>query len=203
MGEGRDGLDGLAEAHLIPDDHPFLRQREARPERLVAAQGHPQSRVVEPQRPHAVRDPGGQEPFGGIAVGAAARQLGEQAVVLADRSSKSTQAWRATPGSAADSANACAKSTGSSRSTASVTADRTASSASRTRARDRRPATYFAAGSARRGRLQPRAQQFGEPTGCFHRAPRVRACHDERFGVWGGLSEKERERLRREGRDRG
>ncbi|NEE23771.1 WhiB family transcriptional regulator, partial [Streptomyces sp. SID7499] len=28
-------------------------------------------------------------------------------------------------------------------------------------------------------------------------------ANDERFGVWGGLSEKERERLRREGRGRG
>ena len=27
-------------------------------------------------------------------------------------------------------------------------------------------------------------------------------ANDERFGVWGGMSEKERERLRREGRDR-
>ena len=28
-------------------------------------------------------------------------------------------------------------------------------------------------------------------------------AHDERFGVWGGLSEKERERLRRDRRARG
>lgn len=82
MGERGDGLHGLAEPHLVPEDHPLLRQREPRPEGLVATQGDPQPRVVEPQRPHPVRDPGGQEPLGGVPVRPAAGQLRELAVVL-------------------------------------------------------------------------------------------------------------------------
>lgn len=80
--ERGDRLHGLPEPHLVAEDHPLLREREARTERLVAPQGDPQMRIVEPQPAHPVRDPRRKEPLGGVLVGPRARHLGEQAVVL-------------------------------------------------------------------------------------------------------------------------
>lgn len=82
MREHGDGLDGLAEPHLVTEDHPALGQREPRAEGLVPTERDPPVRVVEPLRVHPVRDLGGQEPLGGLDVGRAPGDLGELAVVL-------------------------------------------------------------------------------------------------------------------------
>lgn len=82
MREHGDGLDGLAEPHLVTEDHPALGEREPRTERLVSAERDPPVGVVEPLRVHPVRDLGRQEPLSGLDVGRAPGDLGELAVVL-------------------------------------------------------------------------------------------------------------------------
>ena len=81
VGDRGEGLDGLAEAHLVADDHPPLRQGEPGAERLVAAQG----RRDEGQVKRLVADPfshlGRKEALSGFLVRAEAGDVDEQAVV--------------------------------------------------------------------------------------------------------------------------
>ena len=77
-----DRLDRLAEAHLVAEDHPALRQREPGAEGLVAAQRHPPVCVVERLGADPFGHLVGKEALGRRRVGAATGDLGEQAVEL-------------------------------------------------------------------------------------------------------------------------
>ena len=83
MGHRRDGLDRLAQPHLVAEDDPPLHQREPGAEGLVAAQ--PQVLVepggVQPLRVDPLDDVGGQVALGRGDVAAEGDDLAEQAVV--------------------------------------------------------------------------------------------------------------------------
>ena len=50
----------------------------------------------------------------------------------------------------------------------------------------------------RAGRLHPGGEVGLRRLRGAGRVPRVRAAHGEKFGIWGGLSERERRRVRRQ-----
>ncbi|GAA3220281.1 hypothetical protein GCM10020256_26160 [Streptomyces thermocoprophilus] len=81
MREDGDGLHGLAESHLVAEQHPLLGEREPRPERLITAQGHQAVRVRQPLFPHPLGHLVGQKALGG-GVGFVVGDLGEEAVVV-------------------------------------------------------------------------------------------------------------------------
>jgi hypothetical protein len=82
-GHHRDGLDRLAQSHLVADDDAFAGQRELGPEHLVAAQRHVQQAGVQRGRVDLVLDVGRDETVGGTAIRHRVRtgEVGEERVV--------------------------------------------------------------------------------------------------------------------------
>ena len=81
VAHGRQGLDGLAQAHLVAEHRPFLAKRELRAEGLVPAQGCSHQRQVQRVLMDPPRYLGWDEPLPGFDVGRKFADLDKQAVI--------------------------------------------------------------------------------------------------------------------------